>query len=180
MKRLIVVFLFFGISMLYLGCSDNSPIAPDLNQNAKITSTLDKKPSPKLMGDVYTNWTLTPPTFWNGTIKIEGVVYGIVYISYGAPRDFSKASPFSEDWIIYAEGTDWTQLGNVYMKGYNKGVTNLAHKPDPCKFVGNGTVKEAYGPFEMWLGRNVHEQGIIYWLPDGIFPDYAEFTFRIN
>ena len=172
MKHLILVFLLIGIAVIYFGCSENNPSASDSNQTAQMNNTLAKK----LIGDAYTDFTFTPPTFWNGTVEFNGVAYGITYTTLSAPRNYSSASPFIEDWVVYEYG----QPGNVYMTGSNHGVSNLAKKPDPTPFVGNGKITEAYGPFEMWLGRNIHEQGLIYWLPDGSMPDHAEFTFRIN
>ena len=38
MKNLILIFLFFGIAMLYIGCSDNNPSAPELSQNEQPVS----------------------------------------------------------------------------------------------------------------------------------------------
>ena len=66
------------------------------------------------------------------------------------------------------------------MRGWNSGVMVTANIPDPCPFVANGKVDEAYGDFEMWINRNVHIQGLVYWLPDGSLPDHAEGIFRIN
>ena len=177
MKHLTIVFLFIGIAMFYIGCSDNDPTAPELNQSDQETNTLAKEPLLILTGDAYTDFTpWLAPEVWNGTVEFDNVVYGITYTSLTPPRLYSSASPFIEDWVIYEYG----QPGNVYMKGTNRGVTNSAHKPDPTPFVGNGKITEAYGLFAMWVGRSVHEQGLIYWLPDGSIPDHAEFIFRLN
>ena len=69
---------------------------------------------------------------------------------------------------------------NVYMEGLNHGVSNLAHFPDPTRFVENGKITEATGIFAEWLGRNIHEQGLIYWLPDGSMPVRAELTLSLH
>lgn len=42
MKNLILIFLFFGIAMLYIGCSDNNPSAPNLSQDDQVTTSLSK------------------------------------------------------------------------------------------------------------------------------------------
>ena len=42
MKNLILIFLFFGTAMLYIGCSDNNPSAPGLNQSDQITTSMAK------------------------------------------------------------------------------------------------------------------------------------------
>ena len=42
MKSLILVFLFFGMAMFYIGCSDNNPSAPQLNQNDQTATSIAK------------------------------------------------------------------------------------------------------------------------------------------
>ncbi len=72
------------------------------------------------------------------------------------------------------------------MKGWDAGVVAYANNPpDPCKFLANGKITEAYGPFVEWQGRNVHFRGLVYWAFDGNgdptgLPERAEGTFRIN
>jgi hypothetical protein len=143
-----------------------------------VTNSLAK---PHLTGHQVTPFTLTPPTFWNGTVDFgEDGKYGLTFVSYDPPRAYSQASPFYEDFYIYELGNP----ANVYLKGWNAGVVTYANNPpDPCKFLANGKVDEAYGPLEEWLGRNVHIRGTVYWIIDpvvGMIPEYAEATFRIN
>jgi hypothetical protein len=192
MNRSNLIFLLIGTAMIFFSCSGDNPMAPKSNQGdpmmaAKfnptdlVTTSLAKKPSPNLVGTTNTPFTFTPPTFWNGTIDFGGVIYGLTFISYDAPRDYSQASPFEEDFIIYEFGTDWTIPANVYLTGWDNGVVTKANRPpDPCKFVANGEVEIANSPFEMWLGRKVHISGIVYWHPTSGLPDYATSTFRIN
>jgi hypothetical protein len=60
------------------------------------------------------------------------------------------------------------------------GVVTYANNPlDPAKFVANGQIEEAYGPFASWQGRRVHIRGDVYWIAVGV-PERAEGTFRIN
>ena len=180
MKRLIFVFLVIGATLIFFGCSENNSTAPELSQNDLVTNTMAKKPTPNLIGTQVANFTFTPPTFWNGTIDFGGVLYGITYISHSPPRTYSQASPFEEDFVIYELDTDWTIPENVYMKGWDAGVVTFANKkPEPSKVVANGKIEEAFGPFEMWQGRNVHMSGVVIWTTDGL-PKEALVTFRIN
>jgi hypothetical protein len=182
MRHLLLVFLVIGATLIFFGCSEKNPSAPELSQGDQVTNYLAKKP---LTGHQVVPFTLTPPTFWNGTVDFgEEGIYGLTFVSYEPPRAYSQASPFYEDFYIYEEGSDWTNPANVYLKGWNAGVVTYANNPpDPCNFLANGKIEEAYGPLEEWLGRNVHIRGTVYWIIDpvvGMIPEYAEGTFRIN
>ena len=188
MKKLIFVFLFFGIAMLYNSCSDNNPSAPQLNQSDQVVNTLAKKPALNLTGTANTLFNFPPlpdpdgsdlPVFWKGTIDFGDDTYGIYFLSYDAPRDYSQASPYYEDFVIHEVGNE----AYVYVKGWNAGVvTNANNPPDyPSKFLANGKIDEAYGPFDGWLGRNTHIRGEVIWRTDGSgLPERAEGTLRIN
>ena len=183
MKRVIFMFLLIGLTMSFWNCGENYPSAPELSQSDQFTqqSVLDKKPAQSLIGEAVIDFTFTPPTFWNGTIDFgaDGK-YGMTFISYDPPRDFSQASPYYEDFVIYKLGTDWTVQENIIMKGWNAGVVTYANKdPEPVKVRANGEIVEAYGDFEMWEGRKVHMQGLVYWVSVGV-PDVAISTVRIN
>ena len=178
MKQIISI-LLCGAMLVFLGCQSDSSLAT-APENAHQETSLEK-PAPNLVGSMDMNFTFTPPTFWNGTIDFgaDGK-YSLTFISYGPPRDYSNASPFKEDFIVYELNTDWTDQENVYLKGWNKGVTVYAQEPlDPAKFVANGKVTEAYGPLKGWLGRNLHISGNIFWAQEGL-PESAIATMRIN
>ena len=173
MKLSILMFLFIGVTFIFFGCSEKNPSAPELSQSDQVTNTLAKK----LIGDVWTDFFLeNAPHFWVGEVEFDGVPYGITYETLSDPRGYSSASPFIESFVVYELGN----TENVFMRGLNHGVSNLAHRPDPTPFVGNGKITEANAPFEDLLGRNIHEQGLIYWEDDGSLPVRAEFTLRIN
>ena len=191
MKRLFLAFLFTGIALLYFGCSENNPSAPGLSQSDQVTNTLAKKPAPNLIGISNTLFNFPPlpdpggstlPVFWKGTIDFGEDTYGIYFLSYGSPRGYSQASPFYEDFVIHEDGDE----AIVYLKGWNAGVVTYANNPpEPCQFLANGKVEEAYGQFEGWQGRNVHIKGTVYWNPIpipgvGLIPEYAAGTLRIN
>jgi hypothetical protein len=170
--------------MLFFGCTESPflPAAEDdlpMAQDAFLKSV--KKPAAHLIGDTDCPFTITPPTFWNGTVDFGSQgVFGLTFFSEGAPRDYSQASPFSETWVIYEEGTDYNDPANVVMRGWNEGVVTYANKmPDPVNFHANGRVTEAYGPFESWEGCNWHLKGIVYWVAPGL-PEKAIGQVRIN
>jgi hypothetical protein len=182
--------LFTGIALFYFGCSDNNPILSELSQSDLVTNSL-AKPSPNLIGTANALFNFPPlpdpggsdlPIFWKGTIDFGEDTYGIYFLSYDAPRDFSQASPFYEDFVIH----EFRNEGNVYLRGWEAGVVTLANKlPDPSRVITNGKITEAYGPFVEWQGRNVHGSGLVYWevndngIPTGL-PERAESTIRIN
>ncbi len=180
MKRLILMFLVIVTVLIFFGCQEESALAPELGQSDQVANSF-AKPTANLIGTANTPFTFTPPTFWNGTIDfgVDGI-YSLTFISHEPPRPFSQASPYYEDFIIYELGTDWTIPENVYLKGWNAGVVTYANNPpDPCKFLANGKITEAYGPFVEWQGCNVHIRGLVYWIAVGV-PERAEGTFRIN
>ena len=179
MKNTILIILVFGVVQLFSNCSEDNSLTPGTEQNNLVSYSLKStaKPSPNLIGEINTAFTLTPPAFWNGTVGFgTGDIYAITFISYTPPRDYSQASPFYEDFIIYELGNS----ANVYLKGYNVGVVTLANKaPEPTKVIANGKIVEAYEPFEMWLGRHVHWDGLVYWVSIGLPASFSG-TIRLN
>lgn len=186
MKTKILMPILFGACILFFGCSENA-LTPALDEPAQAEQQEAflkgaKKPEAKLVGATDVPFTFTPPTFWNGTVDFgDDGIFSLTFISYDPPRDFSQASPFYEDFIIYKLGTDWTLPENVVMKGWNKGVVTYANGlPDPVDFHANGKVMEAYGPLEAWDDCNVHIKGLVYFDASGAFPLKAVGELRIN
>ena len=140
-----------------------------------------KKPAANLIGDTDCPFTITPPTFWNGTVDFGSKgIFGLTFFSEGAPRDYSQASTFYETWVIYYLESDYNDPANVVMRGWNKGVVTFANSvPDPVNFNANGKVTEAYGPLEAWEGCNWHVKGLVYWVAPGL-PEKAVGQVRIN
>jgi len=179
MKLSILVFLVIGATFIFFGCSEKNPSAPELSQSDQVTNTLAKKPAPKLIGTVYLDFsTANPPYFWVGTVTFGTEIYDLTYKSIGnPPPPPPQAFVFAERFEIYADG----KLGKeeyLLLEGPNAGVV-------PCgnnKFVANGKVEFAKpgGPFEEWMGRNVHTNGIITWVVPCVFPLGATATLRIN
>ena len=177
MKKLIFIFLFFGIATLYIGCSDNNPSAPQLNQSDQVTKTLDKKPAPNLIGVMDLTFVYNPAVSdvaWEGTIDFEGYpTYGIRFHHTGGEIK-GQSNHFEESFEIF-DGS------GVLLAGPDAGVEPIANKPPaPVKYMSNGVVEVANAPFEMWLGRNTHMSGIVIFDQVTGVPLTAPGTFRIN
>jgi hypothetical protein len=184
MKKIILVFMVIGASMIFFGCQQDPALTPELGQSDQGVNSLAKKPSPNLKGYGVTMFDIANgPFYWEGTMNFDGYdgAYGIIFESLEAPREYSQASPYAENFWIYKKDTDFTNPENVYLKGWVEGVVTNANNPpdDPSKFLSNGKIEEAYGEFEMWQGRTIHFRGFVYWNPDGL-PHHAEGPVRIN
>ena len=169
MKRLILLFLFIGIALLYFGCSENNPSAPELSQSDQVTNSLAKP----LTGTVYLDFNPANfPYVWAGTVTFGTETYDLRYLSVGdPPPPPPQAFVFEERFEIY-EGGHIGDPNYLVLEGPDAGVMNNGN--GNSKFVANGEVETANWPFEMWMGRNVHINGIAF------LPDYAIGTFRIN
>ena len=176
LRNLFAGMLIIPTLMIMTACSEDNVLTGS-EIDPGIAGLKSAKEAPTLVGIQHCEFSFDhPPVFWTGTVDFgDGNIYGIKFISYDAPRAFSQASPFYEDFIIYdlADGT-------VYLKGWDKGVVTYANKdPEPVKYNAMGKVMEAYGPLETWLGRTAHFQGIVNWVDVGI-PESIEGTFRLN
>jgi hypothetical protein len=185
MKLSILVFLIIGATLIFFGCSEKNPSAPELSQSDQVTNTLAKKLIGAMELDFNLEWNgeVNVP-IWVGTIYFEEHgTYGIKFFHLTPFKEFSQASPFEEVFEIYELGDETV----VYLGGPDAGVTTLANKPpEPVKYRMNGEIDVANWPFEEWLGRNVHMSGIITYqfitTPDGpiMVPATAPGTLRIN
>ena len=170
MKRLFLAFLFTGIALLYFGCSENNPSAPELSQSDQVTNSLAKP----LTGIVYIDFNPQNfPYVWAGTVTFGTEIYDLQYLSVGdPPPDPPQAFIFKERFEIYESG-HLGDLDYLVLEGPDAGVMNNGN--GNSKFVANGKVEFADGPFfEPWLGRNVHINGIAF------LPVNAIGTFRLN
>ena len=181
MKKLNVLLLLMGVSVLFFGCSENALVPDDpVQEDAYFKGA--KKPAAVLVGEFNCPFTLTPPTFWNGTVDFGDLgTFGITFFSLTEPRAFSQASTFKEEWVVYYENTDYTDPANVVLRGWSKGVVTYANKaPEPVNFLENGKVTEAYGELEAWEGCNWHGKGLVYFTDIPGLPEKASGTVRIN
>ena len=169
MKLSILVFLVIGATLIFFGCSENNPSAPELSQSDQVTHTLAK---PHLTGTTDADFTGVFPYFWVGTIIIDDVTYGLRFESVGdPPPPPPQAFVFDERFEIW--DVDFTTL---YLAGTDDGVLNYGNS----KFVANGEVDVANYPFEEWMGRNVHINGVVSWVEYPMLPEKAIGTLRIN
>jgi len=175
MKLSIFVFLVIGATLIFFGCSENNPSAPELSQSDQVTHTLAK---PHLTGTTNANFIPLPPGtppplyFWVGTIIIDDVTYGLRFESVGPPPPLPpRAFVFKERFEIWNE-----DFSIPYLAGTDDGVLNYGSS----KFVANGEVDVANWPFEELMGRNVHISGTVSWEIYPVLPDYAIGTLRIN
>jgi len=172
MKNLIFIFLFFGVATLYIGCSDNNPSAPQLNQSDQVTSTLDKKPAAHLIGHMELDFVGSGGVSWEGTIDFEGYPqYQIYFHGTAESEEKGKSYHFVETFEIM-DGS--ALLLAVSDEGIEPG--NL--KTETPMYMSNGVVTEAYGDFAMWLGRKTHMSGVIIFGETGGMT--APGTLRIN
>lgn len=146
-----------GLSIaLFMGCSENASFIPD--EEATLKSA--KKPFPKLVGVSQEFFSpMTYPFVWVGSIDFsENELFGTYNFAYElldlTQKEFSNAVFFKESFYVY-EGENAAE-GVLYLKGTNSGVFVNGEK-----FVSNGIVEEAYGPFSEWLGRRVHVNGSV-------------------
>ncbi len=121
---------------------------------------------------------------WAGNVDIDGTMYGITFVP-GPGRETGKAFHFVEDWAIYDETFDFSEgfsdgvltecePGDVVLAGDDFGVTGWNDK-----YRMNGTVSTAEDPFEDWMGRRVHMNGLIVWNEADSSLE-APGTFRLN
>ena len=168
MKHLMLVFFVIGATLIFFGCSENNPSAPELSQSDQVTNFLAK---PHLTGTFHIDFTGTPPHFWVGTIIIDGVTYGLRFKPVGGSPAPPRAYVFDERFEIWDVG-----FTTLYLAGTDDGVLNYGNS----KFVSNGKVDVANYPFEELMGRNVHISGIVLWVEYPTLPEKAIGTLRIN
>jgi hypothetical protein len=182
MKNLIFIFLFFGIATLYIGCSDNNPSAPVLNQDDQVTNTLDKKPAPTLnctteyffvglLGITDAQGRLLA---WEG--PISGDINGVIqWWMDGATMVYTgQASHYEDRFVILNDA------GEFLLAGDEAGSTTARHGKN-SNWRTNGIVTDAAPDYEDWIGRMNHCEGHFTWadLENGI-PDHGYGTFRVN
>lgn len=125
-----------------------------------------------------------PAISWAGNIDIDGTWFGMTFVPTSG-RDTGKAFHFVEDWAIYDGTFDFSEdfsegvltecaPGDVVLAGEDFGVTGWNDK-----YRMNGTVSTAEDPFEDWMGRRVHMNGLIVWNEADSSLE-APGTFRLN
>ena len=102
---------------------------------------------------------------WFGTIELAGTTYGMaLYPLPGRTTGQGTILQYEEGWTVWTgpftitEGfLEYCEPGEVVLSGVDNGTASFR----TGKFRSNGTVAEANDPFADWLGRKVHQDGII-------------------
>ncbi len=113
------------------------------------------------------------PLVWEGPISgdIEGIIR---WYAAGPMSATGQASHYVDRFEIWNVAE--TEL---LLAGDEAGTTTARHGKN-SNWRTNGTVTEAYGEFEGWLGRKNHAEGHFTWVIPGILPLEGVGTFRIN
>ncbi len=107
MRHSILAFLILGITVIFLGCSENNPISPELSKNTQAPTFFAKKDTTFFSGTSTTTAVLDPGMtniLPNGTVHIRGLV-----VQTADTLDDLRVSGFVT-WVvnmdIYPDGTD--------------------------------------------------------------------------
>lgn len=170
MKHSIWIIFIVVVTILFFACNERPSTAPEMTQNEFVGNTIAKKPAPNLIGEIYCDFTGTPPYFWVGTVDFGGgVVHGIKYEAL-TRKDVGNVFHFTENFEIY----DLEPPYDIYLAGSDFGVVSWSNLEGRM----NGVVEVANPPYEGWLGRKVHMGGALIMGPDG--PLAFDGTIRIN
>ena len=174
MKKTLIFVIGIAFALL-TGCSENASFIPD--DEAMLKGA--KKPLPMLVGTTTEFISFeTPPYIFVGTIDFSASGMGIYNIAYHVldqtMKEFANADQLTETFYIYEGGTT-PETGSILMSGTNSGVLIGG-----MRFITNGKVDHAVGPFEGWAGRNVHVNGYVVEYHEAGFPLELSSSFRIN
>ena len=104
--------MFFGIAIVYFGCSETNPSGSELNSSDQVANSLTK---PHLTGTIDLDFTGTPPYFWVGTVTFDTETYGLQFKSVGSPPPPPpRAFVFAERFEIWDVG-----FSTLYVEGPN-------------------------------------------------------------
>jgi hypothetical protein len=111
---------------------------------------------------------------WQGTITgdIEGVIRWWMVVP---SKRGGQASHFVERFEIWEDD----DFDNLLLAVDEEGTTTVCHGKNTV-WRANGTVIEANGEFQDWVGRRTHNSGDATWLIPGVLPLDGEGTFRVN
>jgi hypothetical protein len=106
-----------------------------------------------------------PEISWFGTIELAGTTYGMaLYPLPGRITGQDTILHYEEGWKVWTEpftieeeALVSCEPGDVVLSGVDSGTASFR----TGKFRSNGTVDIAADPFAQWLGRRVHQDGII-------------------
>ncbi len=113
-----------------------------------------------------------PEISWFGSIEIDDTTYGMALypLPSGSVTGGGTVFHYEEEWKVWTEeftlAFDETlgrpqlndcEPGDYVLAGADSGLWTA----NTGKFRSNGIVEEAYEPFEDWLGRHVHQDGVV-------------------
>lgn len=178
--KYILPFLCIGLALVYIGCSENNPAAPDVTQTVQAPASL-AKPAPQLECTIV-YWLAGPPWIydsegrrwvWDG--EIHGDIEGQIkwwFVPGGGPPNMPPAahvSFYEARWEIW-DGEDLLLAGN------SSGTTAWPDGKDGI-WRGNGVVTEGSAEYEGWVGRRIFEGGNVSSNP---LPLHGQGIFRLN
>ena len=138
---------------------------------ALVPAGMAKKPAPKLDCTIEYWWM----PGWAGVISgdIEGL---IIWLPGGYFRVAGQTSHYGGERSFEIYDLDTGDL--LMVGGDSHGSTTVRHGRDSI-WRSSGTILEAYGPYEDWVGRNVHQEGHFTWEAPGV-PLKGYGTVRVN
>ncbi|MDH3299208.1 MAG: hypothetical protein OES24_01730 [Acidimicrobiia bacterium] len=156
-------FIAFGAAILMCSVAAVGPAAAKAPERGNQVMVLNQDPN---TGDF--GLFGCPELSWFGTIELAGTTYGMGLYLPG--RVTSNVLHYEEGWKVWTGSftlsadlesglllLDECEPGEVVLSGLDKGTGSFLQ----TKFRSNGTVDEAYHPFADWLGRRVHQDGVL-------------------
>jgi hypothetical protein len=154
-------FMVLSASVLMLTAAATGPVDAKAPERGDQVMVLNQNPETGLFGLFGCD-----EISWFGTIELAGTTYGMAL--YPLPGRFTGQGAilhYEEGWKVWTGSftldddlmLDECEPGEVVLSGVDSGTGSFR----TGKFRSNGTVDEAYDPFAHWLGRRVHQDGII-------------------
>jgi hypothetical protein len=180
MNRLFLISLFITAGLVFFGCSDKNPTAPEMSQSGQAPASLAKKPAPSLAGTTAYDFVGYLGTFdaegrllaWKGTVS--GDIEGVIQWWMVPPMSTTgQASHYVDRFEI------WNAAETELLLAGDEAGTTTARLGKNSNWRTNGTVTEVGPGFEGWLGREEHSEGHFTWAAPGL-PDQGYGTIRIH
>lgn len=157
-------FIAFGVAILMCSFSAVGPAAAKTPERGDQVMVLNQDPDTGEFGLFG-----CPELSWFGSIELAGTIYGMAL--YPLPgRVTSNVLHYEEGWKVWTGSftlsadpdsgsllLDECEPGEVVLAGLDTGTGSFLQ----TKFRSNGTVHQADDPFTEWLGRQVHQDGIL-------------------